>query len=347
MIPFHVGISDDMKDESGAWRYKDFDITPLEEEPNLEWNFVPAGDEMVGSDLENADALILLIPRFCPNSVPVNKRLALIARCGVGYDTVDQSTCTENAIALTNTPDAVRRPVAVAILTLMLSLTSKLFLKDKLTRKGSEGWDQRSQHMGCGLIGRTLGSLGLGSIGSEMFRLAQGFEMRFIANDPFIDQARGPQLGVEMVDVETLFREADILCVNCDLNDTSQGLVDARLLGLMKPTAYFINTARGPIMDQAAVTQALQECHIAGAGLDVFQQEPTAADDPLLHLDNVIVSPHGLAFTDQLFAGIGQSVVQSVLDVKRGQVPKNVVNQDVFQNPEWQAKLTHYRNQVG
>jgi len=116
---------------------------------------------------------------------------------------------------------------------------------------------------------------------------------------------------------------------------------------LMKPTAYFINTARGPIMDQAAVTQALQECRIAGAGLDVFQQEPTAADDPLLHLDNVIVSPHGLAFTDQLFAGIGQSVVQSVLDVKRGQVPKNVVNQDVFQNPEWQAKLTHYRNQVG
>lgn len=347
MTPFRVGITDDLKDESGAWRYKHFDITPLEEEPNLEWSFVPAGDEIAGSDLENVDALILLIPRFGPNSVSANKRLALIARCGVGYDTVDLPTCTENAIALTITPDAVRRPVAVAIVTLMLSLTSKLFLKDKLTRMGPEGWNQRSQHMGFGLTGKTLGSLGLGSIASEMFRLAKGFEMRFIANDPFIDQARGPKLGVEMVDVETLFREADILCVNCDLNDTSQGLVNSRLLGLMKPTAYFINTARGPIMDQAAVTQVLQERRIAGAGLDVFQQEPNDPDDPLFALDNVIVTPHGLAFTDQLFAGIGQSVVQSVLDVKRGQVPKHVVNQDVLENPAWQVKLTHYRNQAG
>ena len=115
----------------------------------------------------------------------------------------------------------------------------------------------------------------------------------------------------------------------------------------MKPTAYFINTARGPIMDQAAVTQVLQERRIAGAGLDVFEQEPNDPDDPLFALDNVIVTPHGLAFTDQLFAGIGQSVVQSVLDVKRSQVPKHVVNQDVLENPAWQVKLTHYRNQAG
>jgi len=347
MSTFRVGITDDMKDESGAWCYKDFDIAPLEAEPNLEWRFVPSEPEMVHTDLEELDALILLKSRFGADSVPEDQRLALVARFGVGYDTVDQPTCNANGIMLTNTPDAVRRPVAVAILTLMLSLTGKLFVKDKLTRMGPDGWSQCADHMGVGLMGRTLGSVGLGSIASEMFRLSGGFDMRFIANDPFIDQARGPELGVEMVDLETLFRESDILCVNCDLNETSRGLVSTRLLALMKPTAYLINTARGPIMDQAAVTQVLQERRIAGAGLDVFAQEPTDPDNPLFALDNVIVAPHALAWTDQLFAGIGRSVVQSVLAVKRGQVPQNVVNREVLDNPYWQAKLARYRKQSG
>ena len=137
--------------------------------------------------LEDFDALILLAHRFAPESVPKSGRLAVVARFGVGYDTVDVPACTANDIALVITPDGVRRPVAVSILTFMLALTGKMMVKDKLARQGAPGFAARGEHMGVGLVGRTLGSLGVGNIGAEMFRLAKPFDMKFIAHDPYAD----------------------------------------------------------------------------------------------------------------------------------------------------------------
>jgi phosphoglycerate dehydrogenase-like enzyme len=347
---FRVALSGDFLNAHGQPAFPDFDLGPLEREPNLEFVFLPrdrGGDTIRAEDLEGFDALILLVPRITDESFPGDGRLAVIARFGVGFDTVDVDACTANGVALVTTPDGVRRPVATSVITLMLALTMRLMHKDRITRRGPSGWADRSQYMGIGLVGRTLGSLGIGNIGAEVFRLAKPFEMTFIAHDPYADPALAAQLGVRLVGLEELFREADVLTVNCPLNGQTRGLVDAERLALMKPTAYLINTARGPIVDQEALYEALVEERIAGAGLDVFEVEPTPADEPLLKLHNVIVTPHALCFTDQCFAGIGAADVRAVLDVMHGRVPVGIVNRPITERPEWRGKLERYRAAFG
>jgi lactate dehydrogenase-like 2-hydroxyacid dehydrogenase len=260
---------------------------------------------------------------------------------------VDVAACTANDIALVITPDGVRRPVAVSIITFILALTGKLMVKDKLARMGPPGFAARGEHMGVGLVGKTLGSLGVGNIGAEMFRLAKPFDMQFIAHDPYADKVLAAELGIELVSIEELFGRSDILCVNCPLTPDTHHIVNAERLALMKPTAYFINTARGPIVDQQALTKVLQERRIAGAGLDVFEQEPTDPDDPILKLDNVIAAPHALCWTDQCFAGNGAADVKAVLDVMKGQVPRGVVNREVLERPGYRRKLEAFARRFG
>ena len=245
------------------------------------------------------------------------------------------------------TPDGVRRPVAVSILTLVFALSGKLFVKDRIARRGPPGWAEKTVHNGIGLVGRTLGSVGMGNIGAEMFRLARPLDMRFIAHDPYADPALAADLGVTLTDLETVFREADFVCVSCPLAPETHHLVNRDRLRLMKPTAFLVNTARGPIVDQGALTEALRAGVIAGAGLDVLEQEPPDAGDPLLTLDNVIVTPHALCWTDQLFAGSGAADVRAVLAIMAGRVPTGIVNRDIVDRPGWQARLRGYAQQFG
>jgi phosphoglycerate dehydrogenase-like enzyme len=177
--------------------------------------------------------------------------------------------------------------------------------------------------------------------------MAKPFDMRFIAHDPFADKNVAKELGIELVSLEDAFRRADVLSVNCPLTPETHHLVNAERLALMKPTAYLINTARGPIVDQKALTNALQEKRIAGAGLDVFEAEPVPADDPILKLDNVIVAPHALCWTDQCFAGNGAADVKAVLDLMQGQVPRGVVNRAVVDSSRFKARLEAYRGRYG
>ena len=341
---FRVALDSNFRDVNGNALYPDFDLTPLNQEAELSWNYVDLGEVVSGDALLDYDALVLLLPRFTGESVPSDGKLALVARFGVGYDTVDQEVCNQNGIVLTNTPDAVRRPVAVSIMTLMLALSGKLFIKDRITRGADRTWSERAEHMGVGLVGKTLGSLGFGSIAGEMFRMASVYGMQHIAHDPFRNREINQDLDVTMVELEQLFRESDVLCINCDLNPGTEGLVDTRLLSLMKPNAFLINTARGPIVNQRDLTEVLQKKKIAGAGLDVLEKEPPDPEDPILSLDNVILAPHALAWTDQLFAAIGRSVIESVLSIKNGIIPENSVNREVLQKPIFRQKLEHYRS---
>jgi len=341
--PFRVAISGDLRKADGSPTYPDFDLAPLRAAPGVETAFLESASPIRGEQLEDFDALILLSHRFAAESVPKSGRLAVVARFGVGYDTVDVEACTRAGIALVITPDGVRRPVAVSIITFMLALTGKLMVKDRLTREAADGWAKRSDHMGVGLVGRTFGSLGIGNIGAEAYRLAKPFDMKFIAHDPYADQAVAAEQGIELVGIEELFRRADILSVSCPLSDATRHIVNAERIALMKPTAYLINTARGPIVDQKALTKALQERRIAGAGLDVLEQEPPEPDDPILSLDNVILAPHALCWTDQCFAGNGAADVKAVLDVQHGREPRGVVNRNVLTDPRWLARLDDYR----
>jgi len=320
-----------------------FDLSPLTANPDIDVHFVEAKDGILpASALADRDALILLFPRFARESIPADHRLGLIAKVGVGYDNVDVPACTEAGIALVTAPDGVRRPVAVATMTFILALSGRLFVKDRLARQGANGFDQRLDNNGVGLVGRVLGSVGIGNIGAEVFRLARPFDMRFVAHDPYADPALARELGITLVDLDDVFRESDFVTLNCPLTSETRHLVDARRLSLMKPTSFLINCSRGPVVDQRALTKVLQERRIAGAALDVFDPEPPHPDDPLLTLDNVIVTPHALCWTDQMFEGIGASDVKAVLDLSRGRMPAGIVNRAVLDNPIWQQRLARY-----
>jgi D-3-phosphoglycerate dehydrogenase len=336
---FRVALSGDFKKADGSPTYPDFDLAPLRAAPGVEMAFLEPSNPIRAELLEDFDALILLAHRFGPESVPKSGRLGVVARFGVGYDTVDTEACTNAGVALVITPDGVRRPVAVSILTLMLALVGKVMVKDRLTRQAAAGYARRSDHMGVGLVGRTFGSLGIGNIGAEVFRLLKPFDMKFIAHDPYADKKVAADLGIELVGLEDVFRRADVLSVSVPLSPETHHIVNAERLGLMKPTAYLINTSRGPVVDQKALTKVLQDGLIAGAGLDVLEQEPPDPDDPILTLDNVLLAPHALCWTDQCFAGNGAADVAAVLEFQHGRVPRGVVNRNVLESAGWKKRL--------
>ena len=347
MSAFRVALSADFRKPDGSPSFPEFDLSPLEDHSDIDLFYLEPEPEISAAQLADVDALILLTPRVGAGSLTRNGRLAVVARFGVGYDNVDLAACSDHDVAVVITPDGVRRPVAVSILTFIFALSGKLFVKDRLARRGPAGWAEKTVHNGVGLVGLTLGSVGMGNIGAEMFRLARPLDMRFIAYDPYVDPALAAELGVTLTNLDTVFRESDFVCVNCPLSDETHHLVDAERLAQMKPTAFLINTARGPIVDQAALTDALREDRIAGAGIDVFEREPPDAEDPLLTLDNAIVTPHALCWTDQLFAGSGAADVRAVMAVMEGRVPGGIVNREVVARLGWKARLAGYARKFG
>ena len=348
MTKFRVALSADFLKPDGSPAFPDFDLTPLFSDPRIEVGYVDAeGDVLPARALEDYDALILFAFQMRAVSLPSSRRLGVVARFGVGYDSVDVEALADEGVATVITPAGVARPVAVGILTFILALSGKIMAKDRLTRQGAAGFAQRAGHIGVGLTGKTLGSIGLGNIGGDMVQIMRPLGLNFIACDPNLTEADARKLGVRLVSLETLFRESDIVTVNCPLSPATRGLVNAERLALMKPSAYLINTARGPIVDQKALTEALMAGRIAGAGIDVFDPEPPSADDPLLALDNVILAPHGLAMTDELFANCGALDIKAVFDVMHGREPQGIVQRRVTGNAEWRRRLDANRARFG
>ena len=345
---FRVGITRDFLGPEGELLFgkAGTGLDLLETAGFVEYDFLPDhGPEIKPEWVRDFDGVISLRPRWTPASFAGLTRLAVVARYGVGYENVDTAAATAADVALVITPQGVRRPVAVAEVTLILALTQRLIEKDRVVRRGE--WARGERLTGLGLTGRTLGSLGVGNIGAELFRLMAPFAMRHLAHDPYARPELAAELNVTLVDYDTLLRESDVLCVNCPLTSETRGLVDARALALMKPTAYLINTARGPIVDQAALVAALRAGQLAGAGLDVFEREPLPPDDPITQLDNVLLTPHTLAWTDELHRGNAGCDVRALLAVARGEVPEAVVNREVLARPGWQARLERYRGLFG
>jgi phosphoglycerate dehydrogenase-like enzyme len=325
---FRIGITRDNLRADGKPIF-DAAVLDMLNDPLVDWEFM-AGAEIEVSPDEAAryDAICAMLTRVTRRTLAANQRLKLVARFGVGYDTIDVPACNEAGVLVTLAPDGVRRPVAMAAVSFVLALAQKMRIKDRLTREGR--WGERLQHVGTGLTGRVIGMLGIGNIGAEVLRLIRPFEMVAVAHDPFADPAAAKTLGAELVGFEELFRRADFLIVACPLNEETRGLVGARALALMKPSAYVVNIARGPIVDEKALTAALRAHAIAGAGLDVFEREPTPSDNPLLALDNVIVTPHGICFTDECLAGLARSAFSAALAVAHGKVPRHVVNTEAL-----------------
>jgi phosphoglycerate dehydrogenase-like enzyme len=325
----------------GSLGFGDIGLETLSENPRIAHAFLPdCGPELPADAADAYDALLVLGPRVSAATLDSCRRLTLVARFGVGYDNVDVAACTRNNVLLTITPSGVRRPVAVSALALLLALSHKLLTKDRLTREGR--WNEKIDYMGVGLTGRTLGLIGLGNTGRELLRIAAPLEMKYLTFDPFVSADIARASGAERTSLESLLERSDFVCICCALTPQTRHLLNSERLALMKPTAFLINVARGPIVDQAALTRALAEQRIAGAALDVFETEPIDPDDPLLKLDNVILAPHAICWTDELFRGNGRAACQSILDVAAGRVPRDVVNREVIEQPGLRAKLARF-----
>jgi phosphoglycerate dehydrogenase-like enzyme len=340
---FRIGVSSDFYTEAreaaeGVIRDK------FAGAPGIEVVPMPAFEDHHSTPevLQQFDAIFAMATRVNEAGLRGVTRLACVARWGVGYDRIDTDALTAHDVALTITPNSVKRPVAEAIFTFALALAKNLPTQDRITRSGR--WRGDLPKLGVSLAGKTLGSVGCGNIGQEMFRMSQSFNFgRRLACDPNVQKQDVASLGVELVDMDTVFRESDFVTVNVLLNKSTEGLIREHHFRLMKPAAFFINTARGPIVEHSALVKALREHWIAGAGIDVFPVEPTPKDDPLFTLDNCILAPHAMAWTNELMRENGYEASDCVLAVARGEVPPAVVNRAVLDRPGFRAKLERFR----
>jgi phosphoglycerate dehydrogenase-like enzyme/2-keto-3-deoxy-L-rhamnonate aldolase RhmA len=335
--PFRVALSGDFVDAAGKPRYRDigtnlFQGSGIEVRP-----FTEHRAEVGAEQLDGANAAIILTPRVTAASLARSTDLLAIGRFGVGYDSVDVAACTAADVLLFIAAGAVDRSVAEATIGWLLALTHHVRIKDRLVREAR--WDERSEFMGSELRDRTLGVIGFGGIGRALAKLLAGFGMNPpLVYDPFCAPESIAAAGARCVPLEELLAQADFVSIHCPLTAETRNLIGARELGLMKRSAYLVNTARGGIVDEAALEAALRQGSIAGAALDCFAVEPLVAAPPFADLDNVLFAPHSIAWTDELFRDIGRSVCRGVLDLAQGQVPRGVVNPEVLTRPGFQAR---------
>jgi phosphoglycerate dehydrogenase-like enzyme len=336
---FRVGITRDILDSRGEPAFGREALAILANAPNVEWEYLSDKvRELTPDHAARYDAVYVNMARTPGSAVArADCRLRVVARHGVGYDSVDVPAMTRTGIVVTNTPMAMPRPVATIALTFILALAGKLMLKDRLTRTGR--WDERMDNMGMGLTGRTLGVVGAGRIGKELLRMARVFDMKLLAADPYVNAVELSYIGARKVDLSALLRDSDFVVTIPLLDEGTRHLIGAPQFAQMKRSAYFINVSRGPVVDEPALIAALQEGRIAGAALDVFEQEPVDAANPLLAMDNVIVTPHALCWTDECFHNMATTGLTSIVDALSGRVPEFVVNREVLANPRVRAWL--------
>jgi D-3-phosphoglycerate dehydrogenase len=334
---FRVGITRDILDSRGEPAFGRAALAILEHAPSLEWEYLPeVVREITPEHAARYDALYVNMARTPASAVAApDLRLRVVARHGVGYDSVDVPAMTRAGVVVTNTPMPMPRPVATIALTFILALAGKLMRKDRLTRTGR--WDERMDNMGMGLTGRTLGVVGAGRIGKELLRMARVLDMQLLAADPYVNEVELRYVGARKVPLPELLAQSDFVVTIPLLNEETRHLMGAAQFALMKPTAYFINVSRGPVVDELALIAALQEKRIAGAALDVFEQEPVDPANPLLAMEEVIVTPHSLCWTDECFHNMAATGLASIVDALSGKVPEFVVDRDVLAHPRAKA----------
>ena len=337
-----LGITRDFFDSTGNLAIPGPGLELLNEMPEVDYRIFDRFLPEVGAEqIRGCDMVISWTAHWTERSLAENDQLIAVLYTGVGYDHLDVRALTQAGVMLCFAPDAVRRPMACTIITFILALAMRLINKDKITRQGH--WSKRDAYHGEGLTGKTLGSIGVGNIGHEMFLLARPFGMRHLACDPYVEQDAVSDIGADLVDMDTILAESDFLSINVPFSEETHHLIGKEELRKMKSTAYLINTSRRSVVDEAALIQALQQGWIRGAGLDVFEQEPVDPDNPILKMDNVVVSPHSLGHTDEYFEGAWRDKFRQAAQILRGEIPEAVVNRDVLETPRFQTKFRKFQ----
>jgi D-3-phosphoglycerate dehydrogenase len=261
--------------------------------------------------------------------INAGKVLKVIARHGVGYDSIDVKAATARKIPVCITPRANALSVAEHVLALMLALAKRIIPFDAATRKNE--WEIRNSYSAFDLDGKTLGIIGMGRIGMLVCQKAQAaFNMTVLAYDSLVPKEAMEKAGAKVVAIPEILHASDFVTLHVPSTPETKGLIGAAQLKAMNRSAYLINCARGPIVDEGALVKALKDGTIAGAGLDVFDPEPPKADNPLFGLPNVILSPHSAGLTVECVIRMATHAAQAIIDVLEGRRPEGVVNPEVF-----------------
>ena len=310
-----VLISDPLAKE-GVERLKEEDGFRVREAPGL------SQEELIKT-IPEYDALIVRSEtRVTEDVIRAASRLKVIGRAGTGLDNIDIKAATERGIIVMNAPEGNTISVAEHTISMILALSRNIPQAHFSLRSGE--WN-RKKFMGTEVYGKILGIVGLGRVGSEVAKRAQGLKMRIIAYDPFISKERAEQLGVTLIDLEELLPEVDYLTVHTPLTSQTRNLIGEREIALMKRDARIINCARGGIIQEDALYRALKENRLKGAALDVFEKGKSF-DSSLLKLDSVIITPHLGASTEEAQKRVALDIVLQVIDALKGGPLRNVVN---------------------
>jgi D-3-phosphoglycerate dehydrogenase len=261
-------------------------------------------------------------------------KLKLIQTTSVGFEYIDEAAAAAKGVIICNVAGVNANSVVELDFGMILDIARRIGAHNRLMREG--GWGRVEVERQVEIRGSTIGIVGLGNIGSRMAQFAtQAFNMKVLACDPYITEARAHQFNARLVDMETLFRESDIVTIHVPLNDETRHMITEKLLRLMKTTAIFVSSARGPVVDEKALIRVLQEKRISGACLDVYETEPLPKDSPLRSLDNVSLVPH-IGSTPGIMVEMRETAVWNALRVARGEPPLNVQTPKVYYtSPKW------------
>jgi D-3-phosphoglycerate dehydrogenase / 2-oxoglutarate reductase len=292
-----------------------------------------ASDPSVATILKEIHGVAGVIVRTAPfprEIIEAADSLKVIGRHGVGVDNIDVKTATEKGIVVVYTPNANATSVAEHTLMVIGALAKRAVVYDRATREGR--WEIRNSYKAVDLDGKTLGLVGIGRIGSMVARrAAAAYNMKVIAFDPYIKPETASQMGVSLVaQMDDIFRQADVVSLHTPLTPETRGFVNETKLRLMKPTAFLVNFSRGEVVDETALCAALKSGIIAAAAIDVYDPEPPLKNNPLFALENILLSPHSAALTQECVIRMATGAAEGVVDVLSGRRPQFIVNPDVF-----------------
>jgi D-3-phosphoglycerate dehydrogenase len=312
-------------------------IDELKDIAEVVTNFTISKEELIDV-IKDFDAIIVRSrTKVTREVIEASNKLKVIARAGVGVDNVDVQTATERGVMVINAPESTSITVAEHTMGLILALSRKIAIADNSVKNGK--WE-KSRFMGIELNGKTLGVIGMGRIGSQVVTRSKAFGMETLVYDPYITEKTASELGVTVVDLETLIKKSDVMTIHVPLTSETKHLIAREQLEMMKNNAFLVNCARGGIINEDDLYEALATGKIRGAGLDVFENEPPE-DSPLLGLDNVVLTPHIAASTSEAQRDAAIIVANEIKKVFMEQSPKNVINMPVL-DPETFSKIKPY-----
>ena len=294
----------------------------------------PLTEEELLEKARGVDALLSLLTDKINGDVidAIGPQLKIISNYAVGFDNINIKEATDRGVIVTNTPsNEVNEAVAEHAWALMLSLARRIVEADEATKRGSyRGWEP-DIFLGTNMIGKTLGIIGLGRIGTMTARRANGFKMKILYNKHHRDEEAEKELGVEFAELDDLLAKADFISIHVPLTDETRHMINKEVLAKMKKGVILVNTSRGPVIDEHDLIEALRSGHLGGVGLDVYDNEPNIGPE-LIGMENVILTPHIASATIEARQKMGDQAVDAILDVFAGKKPDNIVNEEIWTN---------------